>query len=194
MFQRIRKYLRKLGFVPTLIKTSQGSAGLRIGGMFFGLLVGVQLARGLGVDGYEVYMLALSIVTFIWLQNPGSPLQWSHFDFVVGDIRSLADPITTNSANITGFLDVLVTTRDGQVNLLAATMFSCPLPLAGEGSPNPPPPPQSPLDQVYNVAVCDRTTLNDLFRLLSDNLAPSGVTQTHNPCTESSGRAMCATA
>lgn len=54
MFQRIRKYFRKLGFVPTLIKTSQESAALRAGGMFFGLIIGVQLARGLGVDGYEV--------------------------------------------------------------------------------------------------------------------------------------------
>jgi UDP-N-acetylglucosamine 4-epimerase len=186
-------------------------------------------------------MLALSIVTFIWLQNPGSPLQWSHFDFVVGDIRSLADPITTNSANTTGFLDVLVAARDAQVksftyaassstygdhpalpkvedtigkplspcaaviprwagsllagepvyingdgetsrdftflanamqaNLLAATVSSLHPPL-GEGRGGGLP--QSPLNQVYNLAVGDRTTLNDLFRLLRDNLVSHG--------------------
>ena len=38
----------------------------------------------------------------------------------------------------------------------------------GEGS-------SSPLNQVYNVAVGDRTTLNDLFGLLRSNLAPYGV-------------------
>ena len=58
-----------------------------------------------------------------------------------------------------------------QANLLAATVGLLPLPPGegrGEGS-------SSPLNQVYNVAVGDRTTLNDLFGLLRSNLAPHGV-------------------
>lgn len=70
-----------------------------------------------------------------------SPEQWARFDFIQGDIRELADchhvcqgidyvlhqaalgsvprsindPITTNAANITGFLNMLVAARDAQV-------------------------------------------------------------------------------
>ncbi|MDP3324515.1 MAG: NAD-dependent epimerase/dehydratase family protein [Hydrogenophaga sp.] len=258
------------------------------------------------------------------VQTLVSPQQWARFDFIEGDIRnladcqracaevdhvlhqaalgsvprSLADPITTNSANITGFLNMLVAARDAQVksftyaassstygdhpalpkvedtigkplspyavtkyvnelyadvfakcygfqtiglryfnvfgprqnpngayaavipkwtgsllagepvyingdgetsrdftfvanamqaNLLAATVSSLPLPLGednslvpphlgeGRGGGLPESVPQSPLNQVYNVAVGDRTTLNDLFRLLRDNLVSHGV-------------------
>lgn len=42
-----------------------GSAGLRIAGMFFGFLVGIQLARGLGVEGYGTYGLAMSIIALL---------------------------------------------------------------------------------------------------------------------------------
>lgn len=75
------------------------------------------------------------------VQGLVSPEQWANFHFIKGDIRdladcqracegvdyvlhqaalgsvprSLADPITTNSANITGFLNMLVAARDAQV-------------------------------------------------------------------------------
>jgi UDP-N-acetylglucosamine 4-epimerase len=75
------------------------------------------------------------------VQSLVSPKQWANFNFIKGDIReladcqracadvdyvlhqaalgsvprSLADPITTNSANITGFLNMLVAARDAQV-------------------------------------------------------------------------------
>lgn len=75
------------------------------------------------------------------VQSLVSPAQWANFQFIQGDIRqledckqacvgvdyvlhqaalgsvprSLADPITTNSANITGFLNMLVVARDAQV-------------------------------------------------------------------------------
>lgn len=75
------------------------------------------------------------------VQTLVSPEQWARFSFIKGDIRnledcqracagvdyvlhqaalgsvprSLADPITTNSANITGFLNMLVAARDAQV-------------------------------------------------------------------------------
>jgi UDP-N-acetylglucosamine/UDP-N-acetylgalactosamine 4-epimerase len=55
-----------------------------------------------------------------------------------------------------------------QANLLAATVNDLPLPLGegrGEGSP-------SPVNQVYNVAVGDRTTLNELYAQLQRNLLP----------------------
>ena len=57
-----------------------------------------------------------------------------------------------------------------QANLLAATVSDLPLPLPlgegrGEGSP-------SPVNQVYNVAVGDRTTLNELYAQLHRNLLP----------------------
>lgn len=75
------------------------------------------------------------------VQSLVTPEQWARFSFIQGDIRqledcrracvgvdyvlhqaalgsvprSLADPITTNSANIDGFLNMLVAARDAQV-------------------------------------------------------------------------------
>ncbi len=75
------------------------------------------------------------------VQSLVSPPQWANFRFILGDIRALdtchqavqgvdyvlhqaalgsvprsvADPITTNAANITGFLNMLVAARDAQV-------------------------------------------------------------------------------
>jgi UDP-N-acetylglucosamine 4-epimerase len=75
------------------------------------------------------------------VQSLVTPEQWANFKFIQGDIReladcqracdgidyvlhqaalgsvprSLADPITTNGANITGFLNMLVAARDAQV-------------------------------------------------------------------------------
>lgn len=75
------------------------------------------------------------------VQSLVTPEQWARFNFIKGDIReladcqqacagvdyvlhqaalgsvprSLADPITTNAANITGFLNMLVAARDAQV-------------------------------------------------------------------------------
>lgn len=48
-----------------LVKTVTGSAGLRIAGMGFGFLVGVQLARGLGAEGYGIYGVAMSIIALL---------------------------------------------------------------------------------------------------------------------------------
>lgn len=75
------------------------------------------------------------------VQRLVTPAQWANFQFIQGDIRnledcqracagvdyvlhqaalgsvprSLADPITTNSANITGFLNMLMAARDAKV-------------------------------------------------------------------------------
>ncbi len=75
------------------------------------------------------------------VQTLVTPAQWARFHFIQGDIRNLADcqracngvdyvlhqaalgsvprsledPITTNSANVTGFLNILVAARDAKV-------------------------------------------------------------------------------
>jgi UDP-N-acetylglucosamine 4-epimerase len=75
------------------------------------------------------------------VQSLVTPAQWANFNFIQGDIRSIddchqacngvdyvlhqaalgsvprsvADPITTNSANITGYLNMLVAARDAKV-------------------------------------------------------------------------------
>ncbi|MDB5883931.1 MAG: Vi polysaccharide biosynthesis protein VipB/TviC [Polaromonas sp.] len=74
-----------------------------------------------------------------------------------------------------------------QANLLAATVgdslasaAQLPFPLGkgrGDGSPAPSP----AINQIYNVAVGDRTTLNILFALLRDNLAAHGVSSSAQP-------------
>jgi len=65
MISRIRTYLTGEGLGPTLVKAVTGSAGLRIAGMGFGFLVGVQLARGLGAEGYGIYGVAMSIIALL---------------------------------------------------------------------------------------------------------------------------------
>lgn len=50
---------------PILIKAVMGSTGLRLAGMGFGFLVGIQLARGLGPEGYGIYGIAISIISIL---------------------------------------------------------------------------------------------------------------------------------
>lgn len=58
-----------------LLRLLGGSAGLRIGGMFFGFLVGVQLARGLGPAGYGIYGTAMAVVAVLMIPTEfGLPL------------------------------------------------------------------------------------------------------------------------
>jgi O-antigen/teichoic acid export membrane protein len=56
-------YLTGEGLGPFLVRAIAGSGAVRIAAMAAGFLVGVQLARTLGVEGYGYYGLALSIVT-----------------------------------------------------------------------------------------------------------------------------------
>ena len=65
-----------------------------------------------------------------------------------------------------------------QANLLAATATN---PVIASEARQSMPPAQSPVNQVYNVAVGDRTTLNILYALLRDNLAPHGVSASVQP-------------
>ncbi len=65
MIHRVRTYLSGAGLGPVLIKAVSGSVALRIVGMLFGFLVGIQLARGLGAEGYGIYGVAMSIIALL---------------------------------------------------------------------------------------------------------------------------------
>ncbi|MHB1249078.1 MAG: NAD-dependent epimerase/dehydratase family protein [Polaromonas sp.] len=78
-----------------------------------------------------------------------------------------AEPVCINGDGETS-RDFCYVANAVQANLLAATVSDLPLPLGegrDEGSP-------SPVNQVYNVAVGDRTTLGELFAQLHRNLLP----------------------
>lgn len=61
--QRGLSYVLGAGLGPFLLRAVAGSGGVRIAAMLASFAVGVQLARGLGVEGYGYYGLALSVVT-----------------------------------------------------------------------------------------------------------------------------------
>lgn len=65
MIERIQTILSGEGLGSVLVRAISGSAGLRLVGMGFGFLVGLQLARGLGAEGYGVYGLAMSIIALL---------------------------------------------------------------------------------------------------------------------------------
>lgn len=65
MLKRSPPYLTRNGDVAELVRSLMHSAGLRVIGMGFGFLVGVQLARSLGASGYGVYGLAMSILSMV---------------------------------------------------------------------------------------------------------------------------------
>ncbi|HEX5184739.1 MAG TPA: flippase [Allosphingosinicella sp.] len=60
---RLFHYARGEGLGPFMIRAVTGSGVLQIGGMAVSFLVGVQLARGLGLAGYGLYGLAIAVVT-----------------------------------------------------------------------------------------------------------------------------------
>lgn len=60
---RARTYVRSPGVGPLFVRSIAGSSAVRIAAMLASFGVGVQLARGLGVEGYGYYGLALSIIT-----------------------------------------------------------------------------------------------------------------------------------
>lgn len=65
MSGRLRRLRTGTGLGATLLRAVAGSSGLRILGMGFSFLAGIQLARGLGVEGYGVYGLAMSIIAML---------------------------------------------------------------------------------------------------------------------------------
>ena len=130
-------YQQLLETLPTLPKTwlVTGVAGF-IGSNLLEVLLKLD-QRVVGLDNFATgYQHNLDEVKCLV-----TPAQWDNFQFIQGDIRhledcqracarvdyvlhqaalgsvprSLADPITTNSVNITGFLNMLVAARDAQV-------------------------------------------------------------------------------
>lgn len=67
VIERFLRYLTRPGAGPRLLKAVAGSAGLRVVGMGFGFLVGVQLARGLGPAGYGVYGIVMAAISVLMI-------------------------------------------------------------------------------------------------------------------------------
>lgn len=83
MIDRARRYLYRPGLRPLLIKAVIGSAGLRALGMGFTFLVGMQLARGLGAEGYGIYGLAMSLVAIL-----GVPTQFGLPQLLIREVSA----------------------------------------------------------------------------------------------------------
>jgi len=62
---RARKYLTGSGLGPLLVRAVAGSTFVRLASMLTSLLVGVQLARQLGVEGYGYYGFAFAIIAIV---------------------------------------------------------------------------------------------------------------------------------
>ena len=51
------------GLGPTLVRSMAGSSAVQVAGMAVTFLVGIQLARGLGVEGYGIYGIAMAVIS-----------------------------------------------------------------------------------------------------------------------------------
>ena len=60
---RARRYVTGQGLGPFLVRSVAGSGAVQLAGMVLTFLVGVQLARGLGVTGYGYYGIAMAVIT-----------------------------------------------------------------------------------------------------------------------------------
>jgi len=60
---RAASYILGGGLGPLLIRAMAGSGAVQFSAMLVTFLVGVQLARGLGVEGYGQYGLAMAVIT-----------------------------------------------------------------------------------------------------------------------------------
>lgn len=97
MIQQLRFYFASDGLGSTLVRALVGSAGVRIVGMVFGFLVGIQLARGLGAAGYGVYGIAMSIISLITI-----PTEFGLPQLVTREVA--AAQVRNNGALIRGVL------------------------------------------------------------------------------------------
>src|SRR5687768_836127 len=60
---RSRLYLAGTSLGPFLIRAVAGTGAVQLAGMLVTFLVGIQLARGLGVEGYGLYGVAMAILS-----------------------------------------------------------------------------------------------------------------------------------
>jgi O-antigen/teichoic acid export membrane protein len=65
VIDRIRNFAASKSLGAVVVKAVTGAAWVRLVGMGLGFLVGVQLARGLGVEGYGTYGVAMSIISLL---------------------------------------------------------------------------------------------------------------------------------
>ena len=85
MISRVRSYLLGGGFGAGLVRAVAGSAILNLLGMALTFLVGIQLARGLGVEGYGIYGMAMAVVAIL-----GVPSQFGIPQLVVREVAAHA--------------------------------------------------------------------------------------------------------
>lgn len=81
-----RQYLLGAGLGPFLIRSTAGSGAVQIAGMLLTFLVGVQLARGLGVEGYGIYGIALAVISLA-----GVPGEYGLPKLVMRDVAAAGD-------------------------------------------------------------------------------------------------------
>jgi len=60
---KLARYVRSGGLGPFLVRAMAGSGVVQLAGMLVTFLVGIQLARGLGVEGYGYYGIAMAVIS-----------------------------------------------------------------------------------------------------------------------------------
>lgn len=83
MIVALRHWLRGEGLRPSLVRSVIGSGGVQVAGMALTLLVGIQLAHELGVHGYGVYGLAMSVIAIL-----GVPAQFGLPQLVTREVAA----------------------------------------------------------------------------------------------------------
>lgn len=97
-FTKLRKYVGAGGLGPFMVRAAAGSAVVQAAGMLLGFLVGVQLARGLGVEGYGVYGIAMAVIAIAGIPGEFGLPQLVMREVAAADARK-------DSAGVCGVLD-----------------------------------------------------------------------------------------
>lgn len=97
IFAATSQYLNRSGMGPQFVKSLIGSAVLRVIGMGLTFVVGVQLARGLGVEGYGIYGVAMSVVSLLAI-----PAEFGFPPLLIREVA--ANQVTGNWGRIRGVL------------------------------------------------------------------------------------------
>jgi O-antigen/teichoic acid export membrane protein len=69
VISQVRRLLARGSLGAFLLKAASGSAVIQVCNLGLGFLVGVQLARGLGADGYGIYGLAMSVIALLMIPS-----------------------------------------------------------------------------------------------------------------------------
>lgn len=101
--------------------------------------------------------------------------------YINGDGETSRDFTFVQNAIQANLLAATVAERDPSAASPADPQATDPAAIPAQAGIEPPPAVHPALNQVYNMAVGDRTTLNDLFRLIRDTLVPHGVAPDTQP-------------